>query len=48
MSLKLSVIKAAGVSMTEINRMDVFDFFVLLNDIDQKAEEQKVKNGGRG
>lgn len=42
MSIKLGVVKAAEVSMTEINRMDIFDFFVMFHELEEKAERQKI------
>lgn len=47
MSIKAGVLKASGVQMSEINAMDIFDFFILFHELDEKAEKNKV-SGRRG
>lgn len=47
MDVKLGVIKASSVSMREIEMLDIFDFFIMLHELDQKAEKQRL-NGRRG
>lgn len=47
MGIKLSVSKASGASLDTINRMDVFDFFILFHNLEEQAEKSKL-NGRRG
>lgn len=37
----MAVVKAAGVMLSEINRMDIFDFFILYHELEEKAKKSK-------